>query len=40
MQGPPGVRLSPVRLLEDPVPFLGIDNPEGLETIELKLSGG
>jgi hypothetical protein len=40
MQAPPGVRLVPVRLLEDPVPFVGIDNPDGRDTIELKLSGG
>jgi hypothetical protein len=36
LQGQPPVRLEPVRLEDDPVPFIGLVPPGGETTIELR----
>lgn len=36
LAAPPGVRLEPVTIGDDPVPFVGVDNPEGLTTIRIE----
>jgi len=32
----PGVELYPVKLLDDPVPFIGVDNAKALATVEIR----